>query len=225
MDVVVIDKKGQPVSGLTKEDFLVRENGVPHALTTFDAVVVPDAPRRRAAAPRNGPGLHQRDSRLAPGTDVHPVLRRRAPDPPPGLPGQDRGRHLSEDRGPPRRQGDTRGQQRGRLVEAPMPEGQEELLSILKRLDGRYIPDSSPDRVTEYEAMRIVVYQDVAAGPGGGAPVRRDGGPWAGSGSRPRARGRPTPTRTKPCGSIRWSGAGPRRPTSSRPRAPDQPRG
>ena len=42
-----------------------------------------------------------------------------------------------------------------------MPEGQEELLSILKRLDGRYIPDSSSDRVTEYEAMRIVVYDDV----------------------------------------------------------------
>jgi VWFA-related protein len=44
---------------------------------------------------------------------------------------------------------------------ATLPEGQEELLSILKRLDGRYIPDSSPDRVTEYEAMRIVVYDDV----------------------------------------------------------------
>jgi hypothetical protein len=44
---------------------------------------------------------------------------------------------------------------------ATLPEGQEELLSILKRLDGRYIPDASPDRVTEYEAMRIVVYQDV----------------------------------------------------------------
>jgi VWFA-related protein len=42
-----------------------------------------------------------------------------------------------------------------------VPEGQEELLSILKRLDGRYIPDSSSDRVTEYEAMRIVVYDDV----------------------------------------------------------------
>jgi VWFA-related protein len=44
---------------------------------------------------------------------------------------------------------------------ATLPEGEEELLSILKRLDGRYIPDSSPDRVTEYEAMRIVVYADV----------------------------------------------------------------
>jgi VWFA-related protein len=43
---------------------------------------------------------------------------------------------------------------------ARMPGGRDQLLTILKRLDGRYIPDSSPDRITEYEAMRIEVYQD-----------------------------------------------------------------
>jgi VWFA-related protein len=41
-----------------------------------------------------------------------------------------------------------------------MPEGREHLMAILKRLDGRYISDSSPDRMTEFEAMRIEVYQD-----------------------------------------------------------------
>ena len=41
-----------------------------------------------------------------------------------------------------------------------MPEGRQALMDILKRLDGRYIPDPSPDRITEFEAMRIEEYQD-----------------------------------------------------------------
>jgi VWFA-related protein len=48
VDVVVLDKKGQPVSGLTQDDFLVSEDGAPQTITTFDAVVVPDAPRPEA---------------------------------------------------------------------------------------------------------------------------------------------------------------------------------
>jgi VWFA-related protein len=43
---------------------------------------------------------------------------------------------------------------------ARMPEGRDSLIAILKRLDGRYIPDPSPDRITEFEAMRIEEYQD-----------------------------------------------------------------
>lgn len=37
LDVVVTDKKGAPVSGLTKEDFVVQENGVPQTITNFSA--------------------------------------------------------------------------------------------------------------------------------------------------------------------------------------------
>ena len=53
-----------------------------------------------------------------------------------------------------------------------MPEGRDALIAILKRLDGRYIPDPSPDRITEYEAMRIEEYQDEADGLAGEAPLR-----------------------------------------------------
>jgi VWFA-related protein len=35
LDVVVTDAKGEPVRGLTKEDFLVRENGAPQEVTNF----------------------------------------------------------------------------------------------------------------------------------------------------------------------------------------------
>ena len=41
-----------------------------------------------------------------------------------------------------------------------MPEGYLELTSLLKRLDGRDIPDTGQDRVTEWEAMRIHIYRD-----------------------------------------------------------------
>ena len=41
-----------------------------------------------------------------------------------------------------------------------MPEGYSELTALLKRLDGRVIPDTGQDRVTEWEAMRIHIYRD-----------------------------------------------------------------
>ena len=47
---------------------------------------------------------------------------------------------------------------------ARIPEGRDELDAILKRLDGRFIFESSPDRVTPYEAMRIIEYDDADVG-------------------------------------------------------------
>ena len=41
-----------------------------------------------------------------------------------------------------------------------MMEGKDQLVDILKRLDGRLIPDSSMERMTDWEAMRIYVYRD-----------------------------------------------------------------
>jgi VWFA-related protein len=41
-----------------------------------------------------------------------------------------------------------------------MPEGRDELIDMLKRIDGRMIVDSAPDYISEYEAMRIHVYND-----------------------------------------------------------------
>src|SRR6185503_12984569 len=41
-----------------------------------------------------------------------------------------------------------------------MEVGREELMTLLKRLDGRHIPDMSPERMSDYEAMRVHVYRD-----------------------------------------------------------------
>jgi len=146
------------VPGLTRDDFVVLEAGRPQAIVSFEPVVV--------ATPRGG-----------------------APDPPPAVssnvsPGKRRARtfvivfddvHLSAvqawrakgavaeflERG-------TSDGDRVTLVSAAgeawwsatLPAGRDSLLAVLQRLDGRYVPDTSPDQITEYEAMRIEIYQD-----------------------------------------------------------------
>jgi VWFA-related protein len=41
-----------------------------------------------------------------------------------------------------------------------MEAGREDLMSTLKRLDGRLVPDSSPERMSDPEALRIHIYRD-----------------------------------------------------------------
>jgi VWFA-related protein len=160
VDVAVVDKKGQSVRGLTRDDFIVTENDAPQTLTSFEAVVVPEIPGPSAVAPRrtvvssNVVADNQRGRNFAVVfDDIHlsPAQAQRA-----------RGAvaaFLQEGVGA----GDlvtlvaTGG---GAWWTARMPEGRDALIAILKRLDGRYVPDPSPDRITEYEAMRIEEYQD-----------------------------------------------------------------
>lgn len=50
-----------------------------------------------------------------------------------------------------------------------MAAGRDELIGLLKRLDGRLVPDNASDRISDYEAMRIHAYNDNEVG----ARVRR----------------------------------------------------
>jgi VWFA-related protein len=46
VDVVVVDRDGNPIGGLTRDDFAVAEDGAPQAIASFEAVeVAPGAPR------------------------------------------------------------------------------------------------------------------------------------------------------------------------------------
>jgi VWFA-related protein len=159
VDVAVVDKKGQSVQGLTRDDFVVTENGVPQALSSFEAVVVPEVPRveaapRRVVVSTNIVADNRRGRNFAVVfDDVHlsamQAQRARAAV----------AAFLQEGVG----EGDvvtlvaTSG---SAWWTTRMPEGRDALVAILKRLDGRYVPDPSPDRITEYEAMRIEEYQD-----------------------------------------------------------------
>ena len=53
VDAVVIDKAGNPVPGLTREDFTVLDEGVPQTLVNFE--VVEAGEQRVAAAPEAPP--------------------------------------------------------------------------------------------------------------------------------------------------------------------------
>jgi VWFA-related protein len=159
VDVVVADKQGRPVSGLTAADFAIWEEGVPQAITSFESVSVAAAPEEEAvperpfASSNAGPEPRRTRTFVVVFDDIHltpnqahrakgavaEFLRR-------GVGAGDRVTLIASGG--------------GAWWNARMPEGRDTLMAILNRLDGRYIADPSPDRMTDFEAMRIEVYQD-----------------------------------------------------------------
>ncbi len=161
VDVVVVDKKGRAVPGFTRSDFLVEEDGEPQAITSFELVELPDLPppeyqesyARPAVSSNRGPEARQYRTFVVIFDDINlspaQALRAKAAI----------GEFLRT------------GVREGDLVvlvasagsawwTARIPEGREEIEEVLKRLDGRYIFETSPDRVTPYEAMRIIEFDD-----------------------------------------------------------------
>ncbi len=135
VDVVVTDRKGEPVTGLKKEDLEVYENGVPQAIVSFDAIEVAATPAAQAAPrPRVSSNTHQ--ERRRPGRTF---LRTEV------------------------REGDRVtlvAAGGGAWWTARMEAGRDELIDLVKRLSGRAVPDTGRDRISEYEAMRIHVFRD-----------------------------------------------------------------
>ncbi len=162
VDAVVRDKKGVPVTDLKQSDFTVLEDGQAQGIVSFEAVKLPDQPR---ATPPPKPRVSINTSHEAQTSrsfvvvfdDIHLTTfqARRAKI------------AVAEFLKTGVREGDrvtlvaTGG---GAWWSTRMESGREELLALLKRLDGRQIPDRSPDRVTDYEAMRIHVYRDQEVG-------------------------------------------------------------
>jgi VWFA-related protein len=158
VDTVVTDKQGSPITGLTRDDFTVLEDGVPQKVESFEAVQLPPAPAA-VPAPRprvsvnTSPGNATARTFVVIFDDVHLTRGQ----------GQRAKAAVAEFLKSGVREGD-----RVTLVSTGgdawwterMEAGREELMSILKRMDGRFIPDISPERMSDYEAMRIHVYGD-----------------------------------------------------------------
>ena len=158
VDVVVTDKKGQSITGLTKSDFQVTEDDDPQAITDFEAVQLPAvASEKPAPRPRVSTNLdresHAGRSFVILFDDIHLTLAG----------GQRAKAAVAQFLKTGVREGDrvslvaTGG---GAWWSTRMEAGRDELIALLKRLDGRFIPDSTPERMSDYEAMRIHIYHD-----------------------------------------------------------------
>jgi VWFA-related protein len=163
VDAVVTDKKGTAFGGLTANDFTVLEDDVPQTLSYFEAVQLPAAPSgapppKPRVATNMGPVSRTGRTFVVVFDDVHTTRGN----------GERAKTAIARFLRTGVREGDH-----VTLVSsggdawwtARMEEGRSDLMAVLKRLEGRYIPDRSPDRMSDYEAMRIEVLndQDVAA--------------------------------------------------------------
>jgi VWFA-related protein len=154
VDAVVLDAKGDPVSGLTRDDFVVTEDGHPQEIVGFEAfrqeapaavsdTVPPSVLASNEVPVRNaGRGfaivlddiaLSARDSDDA-RRAVSTLLKRSLKD----------GDEVSLES----TSGDA-------WWSARLPEGREDLLAVAARVKGRDLDSSLPDSVSDYEAFEI----------------------------------------------------------------------
>lgn len=165
VDVVVLDAKGNPVTGLKRGDFSIREEGQPKAITNFEFI-----DRRTGAQGEEAPKLRPRvatnqvpaSDRLRSGRNfvilfddlsVMPVNAHQAKTAVAAF--------LDK--------GVVEGDQVTLIATSGaawwstrMKGGRDDVMAILKRLDGRRIPETATERVTDYEALQIVYFHDVS---------------------------------------------------------------
>jgi VWFA-related protein len=160
VDVVVVDRKGEPVTGLTRDDFTVTDEGKPQQVTTFDQVKP-----QTASAPSAVPLRPRVVSNLTAPADLGRLFVVVFDD-----------IHMSPLNAQRAKSAIAsfidRGTQDGdRLLllatggaawwSTRLPGGRADLLEVLKHLDGRRILDNARERMTDYEAVQIAVYRDV----------------------------------------------------------------
>jgi VWFA-related protein len=151
VDVVVTDGKRAPVTDLSREDFVVEEDGRPQAIESFEAVRVPPPPTTATAPPprvstNQGRSLRRGRTYVLVFDDVNltRLLAQQAKAAiadflKSGTQAGDRVLLLS-----------TSGEA---WWSSELPEVREELVAILRRLEGRSFPDTGTDRITPWEAL------------------------------------------------------------------------
>lgn len=155
VDAVAVDRKGNSVLGLRREDFTVAEDGVPQPIESFEAVQVAPLPpgkvRRRPPIATNTTAETRTARFFAVVFDDMHMSPFQA----------HRGRTaVAEFLQGGVREGDrvllmpTSG---GAWWSARMESGREELIGVLKRFEGRRVGElAGRDRITDYESLRII---------------------------------------------------------------------
>jgi VWFA-related protein len=157
IDAVVLDAEDRPVRGLTRDDFVVREAGRARAIESFEAIALAPGPEAVGPSPEAVPPIVA--------TNVNP----------PATSGRafavlvdDLG--ISRPETPEVRNAVRMFLERS-LVDgdevilsstsggvwwsARIPEGREDLLTVLDRVEGRYVDSTQTEHMTEYEAYWI----------------------------------------------------------------------
>jgi VWFA-related protein len=160
VDVVVTDKKGKPVTGLTRDDLIVKEDGVPQKILSFDAVALPEKPAPvpaptpppRVSTNVSGPATRGRAFVIVfDNLNMTPFRARDA-----------KGAVASflQDGVRPGDYVSLIATGDGTWWTGRMNEDRDKLIDVVKRLDGRRHLDTAADRMSDYEAMRIHLYHD-----------------------------------------------------------------
>jgi VWFA-related protein len=168
VDAVVVDQAGRPVAGLGAEDFTVLENGSPQPITSFEAAQIP-APRAApppAARPRASTNVVATAAAAAAPTGrafvvVFDELNLTAAQAQQAK--QAAAHFLEQGLGAGDRVSVAATGSRAWWT-ARMEEGREELVAFLEGLQGRYVPDTSDLRMSDYEAMRVHLFDDTVVG-------------------------------------------------------------
>lgn len=158
VDLVVTDKKGVPIQGLTAADMSVTEDGRPQDIVSFEAIELPEQPSTAVPPPpkvsTNAAKEDQRARTFVLLFDDMHITPWRA--------NQSKAAVASFlEKG-------TREGDRVSLISSAggtwwttrMEAGRQKLIDMVKTFDGRRIPDMSPERMSDYEAMRIHIYRD-----------------------------------------------------------------
>jgi VWFA-related protein len=160
VDVVVLDREGKPVEGLTAADFTVKESGQPQSIAAFEAVSLHESPPSRGGTQRVSTNTDRPDSAgrwffiVLDDLNISQFSTVRARD------------AMVEfvERG--LRPGDsvmiapTSG---GAWWTGSLPEDKASLIAFLKRFEGTYRPDTSTARLWDHEAMGIALGRDPQA--------------------------------------------------------------
>jgi VWFA-related protein len=166
VDAVVLDGEGNPVGGLTQDDFVVTEDGKRQEIVGFEAFGTVAEPAGEptvtvggaAAAPEEAPRIARAFAIVLDDLRLGPTRAEAARQ------GAKRFLESSLRDGDLVSLGTTSGTA---WWSARLPEGRDDLLAVLGRIRGRYVEENSLDRMTDYEAHYINLNE---AGPPHHAP-------------------------------------------------------